>query len=139
MKFLRVVALILSIVCVRVASAQDARSVLTFDEAMALASANRGPTYTPLASDIALLRRSNLPSVRAEVLMSASRSMDFFAYSPLDLRAVNSLLSFDYPLTGRGLTRARIQADEAQLRRVGDTGRLDDGRFMQLVEVYGQL
>lgn len=144
MKRLALVALVISIATAEVILADQAPQlqigpILTFDEAIALAGANRfRPAFEPSRSEIAALRRSIFPSVRAEVLANTYRSIDFFADTPLDIRSLNSLLTFDYSLWEGGLTRARIEIVEAQLRRLSERGRLDDGRFIQLLEIFGQ-
>ncbi len=114
--------------------------ILTFDEAVVLAGANRSrPAFTPSRSEIAALRRSVLPSVRAEVMGNVSRTLELFGDDPFDIRSTTSVLAFDYPLWDGGLTRARIESAETKLRRLADPGRVDDGRFIQLVEAFGQL
>ncbi len=144
MKRLALASLIVSIVTVEMIRGEQAPELqgrhLTFDEAIVLAGANRSrPPFGTSRSEIAALRRSALPSVRAEVTGNVSRTLENFTADPLDLRSTTSVLAFDYPLWDARLTRARVESAEAKLRRLSDTGRLDDGRFMQLVEDFGQL
>lgn len=115
-------------------------SILTFDEAVVLAGGGSSPsTGGPLRSQVAALRRSLLPSVRLETTANVSRTLDMFADGPLDMRSTQSVLAFDYPLWNSGLTRARIDSVEGKLRRLGEGARLDDSRFNQLLDVFGQL
>jgi outer membrane protein TolC len=114
--------------------------VVTFDEAVTLAARNRPDTTSQsLDSELTALRRALLPSVRAELLGNTSRTLDFFADTPFNIRSANSVVSFDYPLWDGGLTRARISMVERTLRRIRERDQLDDGRYNQLVEAFGQL
>jgi outer membrane protein TolC len=113
---------------------------LTFDEAVGLARTRSAASTTePLLSDIAGLRRSRLPSVRAEVTGNTSRTLDLFSEGPLQVRFASSVLAFDYPLWDGGATNARINTVEAKLRRVAAQSEMDDGRFTQLLDAFGEL
>jgi hypothetical protein len=115
-------------------------STLTFDDAVALARKTASPAISsPLRSELAGLRRSVLPTVRAEVTANTSRTLDLFAEGPLEVRYAQSVLAFDYPLWGAGSMASRINAVEARLRRLAGRGGLDDARFAQLLDAFGDL
>jgi outer membrane protein TolC len=119
---------------------QGSVSTLTFDDALALAGQQAAPSaFAPLRTELSGLRRSRLPDIRAEVLANTSRTLDLFAEGPLENRFATSVLAFDYPLWDGGITGRRIDLIEARLRRLSDQGRMDDARFAQLVEAFGEL
>lgn len=118
----------------------QAASAVTFDDAIALAvETHSGSIPPPRPSTIPALRRALLPAVRAEVSANASRTLDFFRDGPVDYRSTSSVIAFDYSLFTRTLTRARIAAAGVKLRRLADRKRLDDPRFTQLLDAFGQL
>jgi outer membrane protein TolC len=121
------------------AAAQEPGTPLTFDEAVSLTARGGDVAAPPVETGFSLLRRATWPSVRAEVIGNASRTLDFATASPLDLRSTNAVLAFDYPLFDAGLTAARVEAVRAKLQRLADRRRLDDAKFAQLVESFGQL
>src|SRR5207253_3022570 len=136
MKHLALASLLLSATVL----ADEQPPVLNFDQAAALAAESLPrPIAGPLPSEIAALRRSVLPSVRAELSANASRIDDLLRAAPVDTRSATEVIAFDYPLWTGGLTRARMDLVEAKLRRFGERRRLDDARFTQLLDLFGQL
>ena len=118
-----------------VAAAND----LTFDQAVSLAAA-RAPAAAaaPLASDLAALRRSRWPDVRLEVAGNTSRTLDLFSEGPFEVRYATSSIAFDYSLWDGGAMNARRAAVEAKMRRAAER-HLDDARFAQLLDAFGEL
>jgi outer membrane protein TolC len=129
------------VVAMTAAGAQLGAAPLTFDEAVALAGRTAGDSAAaaPLRDEIAALRRSQLPNVRAEVTGNTSRTLDLFAEGPLAVRYASSVLAFDYPLWGGSSASARIDALRAKLARVETGGGLDDARYVQIVDTFTDL
>jgi len=119
--------------------AESAPQTLTFDAAVRLAGGSDHSDPASLRSATAALRRSRLPSVRAEVLANASRTLDLFSEGPFEVRYGTSVLAFDYPLWNDGTTDARADALRARLDRLRATRLLDDARFTQLLDAFGEL
>lgn len=119
----------------------SAAEPLTFDQAITLAAGRAGDATAaaPLRAEIAALRRSQLPSVRAEVTGNTSRTLDLFAEGPLAVRYASSVLAFDYPLWGGSSTRARMDALRSKLQRVETGAGLDDARYTQIVDAFADL
>jgi len=133
---------LLTILLAMAARNEGHAETLTFDQAAALAAArSASATADPaLLPEIRELRRSRLPSVRAEVSGNSSRSLDLFSEGPYEVRFATSVLAFDYPLWDGGVTSARLAAVEEKVRRAAAArGRLDDSRFAQLLEAFGEL
>lgn len=115
---------------------------LTFDQAVALAVTRSGSARAERSQlpELAELRRGRLPAVRAEVFGNSSRTLDLFSEGPYEVRFASSVLAFDYPLWDGGVTRARLAAIEEKVRRAeAARERLDDSRFVQLLDVFGEL
>jgi outer membrane protein TolC len=129
------------VVAMTAALAPLAAAPLTFEEAVALAGRTAGDAgaAAPLREEIAALRRSQLPTVRAEVTGNTSRTLDLFADGPLALRYASSVLAFDYPLWGGSSASARIDALRAKLARVETGGGLDDASYARLVAAFTDL
>lgn len=116
-------------------------STLTFDEAVSLASVRSSATSSmaPLRLEVADLRRARLPNVRAEIAGNTSRTLDLFSEGPLEVRYATSVLAFDYSLWDGGSTNARINSVEAKLRRIASRNAMDDARFNELLNAFGDL
>lgn len=113
---------------------------LTFDQAAALAARPlSSETAAVVASELSVLRWKRLPSVRAETTGNASRTLDLFAEGPLESRYAASVVAFDYPLWDGGASRARFNAVERRLRGIAASSRMDDARFSQLLNAFGDL
>jgi outer membrane protein TolC len=130
-----------SVVLSMAAGNQQAGSTLTFDEALSLAAARSSVTSStaPLRLEVADLRRARLPNVRAEIAGNTSRTLDLFSEGPLEVRYATSVLAFDYSLWDGGATSARINSVEAKLRRISSRNAMDDARFHELLNAFGDL
>ncbi len=118
----------------------DARSyTMTFDEAMTLAAARTSVSSTPLTLEADAIRRARLPNVRAEIAGNTSRTLDLFSEGPLEVRYATSVLAFDYPLWDGGATASRIRALQSKLRRAANRVAMDDARFNELLNAFGDL
>ena len=118
-----------------IAVAAGAQPAITFRDALALAEKSTGAQRP--STDVAALRRTRYPDVRAEVSAGRSRTLDVFA-EPLSIRSATGLLTFDYPLFDGGARGSRVEALEWRLGRIHRSG-LDDGRFARLVDAFGDL
>lgn len=130
MKLLALVPIVLSI------AAEAAAATLTFEQALALATARVTP---PSAPSIGALRRGKLPNVRIEVTGNTSRTLDLFSEGPLEVRYGTSVVALDYPLWDGGAHNARLDAAEARWRGEREQRALDDSRFVQLLDAFGEL
>jgi outer membrane protein TolC len=133
MKTLLLVPFLLSIV----AADQEITPTLTFEEAVVLVGKN-SPAAPPVVSNIGGIR-SRLPSVRVETTGNTSRTLDFFADGPFEVRYASSVLAFDLPLWDGGASEAHIASVEARLRRMAARDRIDDARFAQLLDAFSAL
>ena len=122
-----------------VMAAESASPTLSFDAAVRMAGRANHSDPAALRSAMDALRRSRLPNVRAEVLANASRTLDLFSEGPFEVRYGTSVLAFDYPLWNDGTSDARADALRARLDRLSATRLLDDARFTQLVDAFGDL
>lgn len=129
---------LLSALAISFAVPAVAQSTLTFGEAVALARTTAASRPAAVARDVSTLRRSRYPDIRAEATAGRSRSLDIFADGPLDLSSTNAVVAFDYPLWDGGLRTSRLDALEWRVRRL-ERSDLDDGRFAQLVDAFGDL
>jgi outer membrane protein TolC len=119
----------LATIAIAIALAGEAvPATLTFEEALALAEKN---TRLTSSEDFTLLRRGRMPNVRAEMTGNVSRTLDVFTEGPLENRLAVSVIAFDLPLWGEapGFVSGRASART----------RLEDARFGQLVEAFGEL
>lgn len=116
-------------------------STLTFDEAVSLAAVRSlaASSSAPLRLEVADLRRARLPNVRAEIAGNTSRTLDLFSEGPLEVRYATSVLAFDYSLWDGGATSARIKSVETKLRRMSSRNAMDDSRFNELLNAFGDL
>ena len=116
-------------------------STLTFDEAVSLASvrSSAASSSAPLRLEVTDLRRARLPNVRAEIAGNTSRTLDLFSEGPLEVRYATSVLAFDYSLWDGGATNARINSVETKLRRLSSRNAMDDSRFNELLNAFGDL
>jgi outer membrane protein TolC len=133
MKTLLLVPLMLSIV----AEGQEITPTLTFEDAMVLVAKN-SPAAPPVPTGIGGLR-SRLPDVRVETTGNTSRTLDFFADGPFEVRYASSVLAFDLPLWDGGASEAHIASVEGKLRRLAAHDRVDDARFEQLLDAFSAL
>lgn len=121
-------------------AAQTPPQPLTFEEAVGLASRPAASSSAEIAErELSALRWKRLPSVRLESTGNASRTLDLFAEGPLETRYATSVIAFDYPLWDGGAGRLRFDAVERKLRDVAAAGRMDDGRYEQLVNAFADL
>ena len=114
-----------------------AQSTLTFADALALARNKTASQAAPVVPDVSAFRR-RYPDVRAEATAGRSRSLDIFADGPLDISSTNAVITFDYPLWDGGLRSSRLDSLEWRTRRLQRRD-LDDARFAQLVDAFGDL
>jgi outer membrane protein TolC len=133
MKPLLLVPFVLSIV----AADQEITPTLTFEDAVVLVAKN-SPAAPPVPSGIGGLR-SRLPDVRVETTGNTSRTLDFFADGPFEVRYASSVLAFDFPLWDGGASEAHIASVEGKLRRLAAHDRIDDARFEQLLDAFSAL
>jgi outer membrane protein TolC len=112
---------------------------LTFEEALKLVRAAAPSPTTTFDAELAGLRRSRLPSVRAEVIGNSSQTLDFFSEGPITVHYATTALAFDYPLWDGGLMRARTSALETRLRAFANRDGVDEVRFTQLLDAFGEL
>jgi outer membrane protein TolC len=136
-------ATLLSFVTAAAAVADDVQLPvsLTFDEALSRV-AQRLPASSQRSAETDLrdVKKSLLPSVRAEVNANASRTLDLFSQGPYEVRFATAALAFDYPLWDGGAMRERAESVEERVRREARIhSRVDDRTFAELLEVYGEL
>ena len=114
---------------------------LSFEEAVARAGKTAGtaPITEPLRAEISALRLSRWPSVRAEVLGSASQTFDPFVAGPLEVLQASSVLAFDYSLWGPDPMRARLEALQSMVRRLESSGGLSDAKFAEVLSAFADL
>lgn len=112
---------------------------LTFDEVLEHVHQTERPSTSPVRAQLDALRRSRLPSVRAEVTTNISRTLDLFAEGPYEVRYGTSVLAFDYPLWEGGATSLRIAAVEERLRRAEANDAISDAQFAELLDAFGDL
>lgn len=126
-----------SLILVAQLAGEPPRSTLTFAEAVARASAHGSANIAP--PPVIDLRRSRLPDVRIEAGGNASRTLDLFSEGPLEVRFATSVLAFDYPMLDGGAAAARHEATVSRIRRMTAAASLDDTRFIELLDAFGDL
>ena len=118
-----------SLVAAITLNVETVQAQITFEQALALAE--KRVSRADAMPEVAGLRQRRLPSVRAEVTGNASRTLDLFVEGPLESRYAASVIAFDWPLWGPDASAA--------LPSLFRGTRLDDARFTQLVEAFGEL